>query len=123
MRFSPGSCSCGTLFDIAAKKEQLEQLNSRMGQDGFWDNPERAQQVIAQTKPLNAVLKPFNELFNSSEDLRVLCELSEEDDSLEAEVEPALVKLEQQIADFEMRSMLDGAQDASNAYLRIQAGT
>jgi peptide chain release factor 2 len=94
-----------------------------MGQAGFWDNPEKAQQVIGKTKPLNAVLKPFNELFAASEDLRVLCELSEEDESLEAEVEPALVKLERQIADFEMRSMLDGAQDASNAYLRIQAGT
>jgi peptide chain release factor 2 len=123
MRFSPGSCSCGTLFDIAAKQEQLAQLNTRMGQDGFWDNPEKAQQVIAQTRSVNAVLKPFNELFTASEDLRVLCELSEEDESLQAEVEPALVKLEKQVADFEMRSMLDGAQDASNVYLRIQAGT
>jgi peptide chain release factor 2 len=94
-----------------------------MGQQGFWDNPEKAQQVIGQTKPLNAILKPYNELHTAAEDLKVLCELSEEDAGLEAEVEPALVKLEQQIGDFEMRSMLDGAQDGSNAYLRIQAGT
>jgi peptide chain release factor 2 len=123
MRFSPGSCSCGTLFDIASKQQQLDQLTALMGQQGFWDNQEKAQQTIAQTKPLNAVLKPYNELFSAAEDLKVLCELCEEDNSLEAEVEPTLQKLERQIADFEMRSMLDGAQDGSNAYLRIQAGT
>src|SRR4029077_4983433 len=51
------------------------------------------------------------------------CELSEEDASLEAEFEPVLIKLERKVGEFEMRSMLDGAQDPSNAYLRIQAGT
>jgi peptide chain release factor 2 len=123
MRCSPGSSSCGTLFDIAAKQQQLEKLTAQMGEPGFWDNQEKAQKVISLTKPLNVVLKPYNELAAASEDLKVLCELSEEDESLEAEVEPALVKLEAQIADFEMRSTLDGPQDASNAYLRIQAGT
>src|SRR5262249_59001981 len=31
--------------------------------------------------------------------------------------------LDRQLSDFEMRAMLDGPQDASNAYLRVQAGT
>ena len=123
MRFSRGSSNCGTLFDIAAKQTLLSQLTDQMGQQGFWDNPEKAQQVIGQTKPLNAILKPFNELHLAVEDLKVLCELSDEDSSLEAELEPALAKLERQISDFELRSMLDGAQDGSNVYLRIQAGT
>jgi len=94
-----------------------------MGQQGFWDNPEKAQQIITQTKPLNSLLKPYKEMAAAAEDLKVLCELSDEDAGLEAEVEPALVKLEKQVGAFEMRSMLDGAQDGSNAYLRIQAGT
>lgn len=90
---------------------------------GFWDNPEKARGVIAQAKPLNAAIKPYQELEKSSEDLKVLCELCEEDGSLEAEVEPTLLKLEKEIADFELRSMLDGAQDSANAFLKIQAGT
>jgi peptide chain release factor 2 len=94
-----------------------------MGAPGFWDNQEKAQAVIAQTKPLNGVLKPYKDLAAAAEDLRVLCELSEEDESLEAELEPTLATLEKQIDEFELRSMLDGPQDASNAYLKIQAGT
>ncbi len=52
-----------------------------------------------------------------------LCELAEEDESLEGEVEPALVNLERDLDAFELKAILDGPQDASNAYLKIQAGT
>ena|SRR5947209_6903616 len=123
MRFWPGSYSCGTLFDIAAKQQQLDALTAQMGQPGFWDNQEKAQQIIAQTKPLNSILKPYKELAAAAEDLKALAELCDEDESLETEMHPALAKLERQVAEFDLRSMLDGPPDASNAYLRIQAGT
>jgi peptide chain release factor 2 len=93
-----------------------------MGQATFWNNPEKAQQTIQQLKPLNAVLKPFEELDGATGDLRALAELSEEDASLEGELEAELGKITSQLDDFEMRAMLSGPQDASNAYLRIQAG-
>ncbi len=94
-----------------------------MGAAGFWDNPEKAQQTIAATKPLNNFLKPFNELAQAAADLEALLELAEEDESLEAELEPAVARLERQVADIEFKAMLDGPQDASNAYVKIQAGT
>lgn len=94
-----------------------------MEASGFWDNPEKARAVIGQTKPLNNLLKPFNELWTAGEDLRVLCELADEDASLEAEVEPTLLRMEKELDDFELKSILDGSQDGSNAYLRVQAGT
>jgi peptide chain release factor 2 len=93
-----------------------------MAEGSFWDNPEKAQQVIAQMKPLNGLLKPFEELSAAIHDVQALTELAEEDDSLEAELVVELPKVEKQLADFELRSMLSGSQDASNAYLRIQAG-
>lgn len=94
-----------------------------MGQPNFWDNPEKAQQVIAQLKPLNGLLKPYEELESAAGDVQALVELADEDASLEAELERELPPFEQRLDEFEMRAMLDGPQDASNAYLRIQAGT
>jgi peptide chain release factor 2 len=94
-----------------------------MGQPNFWDNPDKAQQVIQQLKPLNALLNPFESLTTSGGDLQALAELAEEETSLEGELEGELNGLEQRLSDFEMRAMLSGPQDASNAYLRIQAGT
>ena len=94
-----------------------------MGQPNFWDNPEKAQQIIAQLKPLNGLLKPYEELESVAGDVQALVELAGEDTSLESELESELTPFEKRLDDFEMRAMLDGPQDASNAYLRIQAGT
>lgn len=113
----------GTLFDIVGKQKQQAELSAKMEAPGFWDNPEKARTTIALTKPLANVLKPYVELEKSVDDLKVLVELAEEDVSLEAEVEPTLIKLEKEISDFELRSMLDGPQDGANAFLKIQAGT
>jgi len=93
-----------------------------MGGAGFWDNQERAQEVIGQLKPINGLLKPYDELVAAADEIRTLVELAEEDASLEEELTPALDAFDRKLGAFEMRSMLDGAQDASNAYLRIQAG-
>jgi peptide chain release factor 2 len=94
-----------------------------MGQPNFWDNPEKAQQIIAQLKPLNGLLKPYEELESTAGDVQALAELAGEDESLEEELARELTPFERRLDEFEMRSMLDGAQDASNAYLRVQAGT
>lgn len=94
-----------------------------MGQPGFWDNQERAQQVIQQLKPLQALLKPFEDLQQTADDLQALAELSAEDSSVDDELDVELKRLEKRLSDFELKAMLSGPQDASNAYLRIQAGT
>jgi peptide chain release factor 2 len=93
-----------------------------MGEQGFWDNSERAQAVIAQLKPLNGVIKPFEDLETAAGDVQAMAELAEEDASAEGDLDKELSAFETKLADFEMRSMLSGPQDASNAYLRIQAG-
>lgn len=94
-----------------------------MGQPNFWDHSEKAQQTIQQLKPLNAVLKPFEELETSAGDLHALAELCAEDVSLEEEMAVELSRFDKRLSDFELRSMLSGPQDSSNAYVRIQAGT
>lgn len=94
-----------------------------MGQADFWNNADKAQQIIQQLKPLNALLKPYEELAAAAEDLRALAELAAEDASLDDELARELNRLEKQLAAFELQAMLSGPQDASNAYVRIQAGT
>jgi peptide chain release factor 2 len=94
-----------------------------MGQPNFWDNQDRAQQVIQQLKPLNATLNPFEALAASGGDLQALAELAEEEPSLEGDLEGELNGIEKRLGEFEMRAMLSGPHDMSNAFLRIQAGT
>ncbi len=94
-----------------------------MGQPAFWDNQEKARQTIGQLKPLNAMLNPFEALLKSGEDLSVLGDLVEEDPSSEGMLESELNEVEKKLDAFELQAMLSGAQDASDAFVKIQAGT
>jgi peptide chain release factor 2 len=93
-----------------------------MGQPTFWDNQDKAKKTILQLKPLNALLKPYEELQASVADIHTMAELAEADEELAAELETALPKAEIRADEFEFQAMLSGPQDASNAFLRIQAG-
>src|SRR5262249_46872305 len=89
----------------------------------FWDNQEKAQQTIQQLKPLNGMLNPLHDMEKEALDLRALGELCDEDASLEPELDTELRDLEKHLGQFELRALMSGPQDQSNAYLRVQAGT
>jgi peptide chain release factor 2 len=93
-----------------------------MGQPSFWDNQEKARQTIQLLKPLNALLNPRADLETKAGDLRALAELTDEDASLEPDLDLELVSVQKQLSDFELKAMLSGPQDGSSAYLKIQAG-
>lgn len=93
-----------------------------MGEANFWDNQEKAKKVISQLKPLNGLLKPFQELAAAISDIEALAELCGEDASLEPELEREITKIQSKFDSFELKSMLSGPADANTAFLRIQAG-
>jgi len=94
-----------------------------MGGPNFWDNQEKAQQIIQQLKPMNALVNSFDALESSAGDLNALCELCAEDDSLETELNKELYGIEKKLEEFDLRAMFTGPQDASNAFIKISAGT
>lgn len=97
-------------------------MEAQLNSPSFWDNPEKAQQTIAALKPLNALLKPYEELERTVEDLQALAELSREDASLEPELQREFHRAEKQMREFELQAMLNGPYDACSAYVRVQAG-
>ena len=88
----------------------------------FWDNQEKARQIIGQLKPLNGLINPYEELTKNAGDLMALAELCDEDSRLEGELGHELTKTHAKLDDFATRAMLSGAQDASSAFVKIQAG-
>lgn len=88
----------------------------------FWDNQDKAKKTIQQLKLLNGLLKPYEELQSAVGDVHTMAELSEADEELAAELATSLPKIEEKADAFEFQAMLSGPQDASNAFLRIQAG-
>ncbi len=107
---------------MAGKQVLRTQLTDKMGEPSFWDNQDRAKQVIQQLKTLNALVKPYEELVAAIDDLKTMAELAAQDAGLEAELESELPKAEARLDGFEFKAMMSGPMDGANAFLRIQAG-
>lgn len=95
-----------------------------MAEVGFWDDQERAQQVIERLKSLNALLKPLTELETAAGDLQAMLELAEEDSSgaMEQELEQEAQRVEKQLEAFELRTLMTGRYDDRSAFVSIHAG-
>jgi len=95
-----------------------------MAKPSFWDDPERANKIIAELKTLTAVVEPLEDLLKRVEDLQILADLldGEQDDAALAELEAEAADAEQRLRQLELMSLLSGPHDAKNCYFNIQAG-
>lgn len=111
-------------FDAPAKKKQIEELEARTMEDGFWSDQKKAQAVIRQTNSLKDIVSSYEELKGEFDSLRETADaLKEEMDEelLEMASEEAL-EAEKKMDDFEVKLLLSGEYDNSNAILEIHPG-
>jgi peptide chain release factor 2 len=92
------------------------------GEPDFWNNQEKAQKTIQAQKTLNALLKPYEEVTSSLNDVTALAELSEEDPTLEPELTGEVDRAAGLFEKFELMAMMSGKQDAANALVSIKPG-
>ena len=116
-----GSCNCETVFDYDAKCAQAAALEEQMASPGFWNDAVRAREVVAQLKALRAVTKPLEDVVRTAGDLPGMLELAEADEGFAAEVRGEIERLEQAVAELELKALLSGPHDACGAILSIHA--
>ena len=92
-----------------------------MAAPNFWDNQEIAQETVGRLKSVKAVVGPMKELSVAGDDLTVLIEMAEEDESIEPEIRAEIEKLEKLLDDLELKALLNGPHDGSGAILTIHA--
>ncbi len=95
-----------------------------MATSGFWDNQEKAQNLMADFRRLKAFVAPLEELLQGRDDLAVLIEFAEEDDSSETtrEIQQTCAHLQSILDRLEFQTLFGKPEDALGAYLTIQAG-
>ena len=95
-----------------------------MLQPGFWDDQEKAQGLVAEMKRLTQAQKPLKQLLSSLDDMGVLMEFAENDDSGEsaAELNTLVGSLQKQVETAELQAAMAEPEDACDAYVAIQAG-
>src|SRR5690606_8764217 len=95
-----------------------------MGDANFWDNPDKAQKVVADLKLVKAQIDPITQASAELEDAKVGYELAKEsgDKDLLAEADQALFDLQGKMQKIEQRSLLSGKHDHRNCFFTISAG-
>ncbi len=93
-----------------------------MGAPGFWDNPEKAQDVGRKRSTVEKRISAGESLDTKSEELDVLLDLQREGENVESDIDSLVEQLEREIDAIELTMKLSGEHDERNAILNIHAG-
>jgi len=105
-------------------KNRFSELEIELARPDLWDDREKAQQVARDKSAVEAELDLYRELESSLDDAAVLLELANEadDDATRFEVVETFSRIDATLQDAELRQLLGGEYDASNAILSINSG-
>ena len=112
-------------FDLAGLKGELEEINKKVENPDFWNDPESAQKVLKKKKSLENKIENYEELETGFEDVGELMELAEEmEDEDEADsVVEMFNDLQNKMEELKLATLLDGKYDHNNAIISVHAGT
>ncbi len=123
--FRPKIKELHDVFDIENSKERILELQEKAAEPGFWDDPEKSQPVLKETRTLEGHIEKYKKITSAFDDIEVMIEMAaEEEDSEEivAEIEQEIEALGKNIEDLTLASLLTGEYDKSNAILNFHAG-
>jgi peptide chain release factor 2 len=123
-RFSSGLASCGGIFDYDAKREKLEEYEIQTGEGDFWDDNDRAQEVLRDQANLKKTVGDLDQVIRLANDGAELYALAREEADAESIIEAGqtLEAAERAVAQLEFKRMLGGRFDRQGAILSINAG-
>ena len=121
---SNGFIICGGIFDVDVKKETVARLEEQAGQNDFWNDNEKAQEVLKKIKSLKDVIEKWEKTSAECSDTVELFNLSsaDNDDASLAELKPHIDALDADISRLEFIHKLSGEDDACPAVLSIHSG-
>ena len=111
-------------LDLESARRELEMLESESASDGFWDDLEKSQKATRRMNTLRGKLESQQRREREWDDLFTLCEMGNEmeDTSLLPELEEGVAKLEEEMEQARLSTLLTGEYDSSNVILTIHPG-
>lgn len=114
----------GGLFDLENKEFRIQEMDEIMLDPTFWNDQQKAQGIINESKGLKEVVNEFYALESEQEDLEMTLELLKEepDEELLVEAFEALEAFQKRVDEFELQMLLSGPYDKNNAILELHPG-
>ena len=91
---------------------------------GFWDDPEKSNQKMRESKSLKDTVDTMNALSQQYDDIMTLIEMGYEDNdpAIIPDIEEELREFKQTFEDIRISTLLSGEYDKNNAILKLNAG-
>ncbi len=106
-------------------REEVEMLEHKAAEPGFWDDMESAQKVLQKTAALKSKDETYLKLLGKLEDAYALVEMGDEaeDLSLLPDAQSECKEIETEIETMRLSTLLIGEYDKNNAILTFHAGS
>ncbi|MEE2821469.1 MAG: peptide chain release factor 2 [Acidobacteriota bacterium] len=113
----------GSIFDVEGKRLELEQIEKRISDPKFWENPENSQKKLLQRRSqIEANLHQVEAFKTSLADVDVLMELLDEGEDVVSDARDELSALDKALGETELKTLLSGPHDHNDAIVTIHPG-
>ncbi len=111
-------------LNLEGLRNELERYHAMQEAPGFWDDPEKSQQIVVKCKQAENKLERYDRMTGSWEDLMTICEIAieEDDDSMLPELKEGFEVLTADMESCRLETLLTGKYDRNNAIMSFQAG-
>ena len=111
-------------LNIEGLRNELERLHAMQEAPGFWDNPEKSQQIVVKTKQAEQKIERYEKMLGTWDDMMTICEMAaeEDDDSMLPELKDGCKQLQEDMESCRLQTLLTGKYDRNNALMSFQAG-
>ncbi|MEE0930362.1 MAG: peptide chain release factor 2 [Acutalibacteraceae bacterium] len=110
---------------LKAMESEIQQLENKATEPGFWDDMEKSQVILQRTSVLKGKVEGYNNLVAKYDDAMALIELANEDEdlSLLEEAQSEVEGIKEQLEKQRLQTLLTGEYDGRNAILTFHAGS
>jgi peptide chain release factor 2 len=108
--------------DADALEARIGELEQEMGEEGFWNDQERAAATNAEYKRATDKVQAFRSLQSDVDDLEGLAELADEDPDLGEELGQQVASIQSRLDVLEEERLFSGPYDAGDALVTVNAG-
>ncbi|MCC8042823.1 MAG: peptide chain release factor 2 [Oscillospiraceae bacterium] len=115
------------ILNIDKLKEEVEELQQKSAEDGFWNDLENSQKVMQKIKQNENVIANYKKLDSRLEDAITLIEMTieegnQEDEAAVAELREEAEGFKAELETTKLTTLLTGEYDGNNAILTFHAG-
>jgi peptide chain release factor 2 len=111
-------------LDLVNKEQRVQELERKMEEPDFWDNPEKSQEQMKTLKSLKDDIEVYHRLNELYEEIELLIEMGyeENDPAVLPDIQENLDEFIREYETIRMKTLLSGEYDQNNAIVTLHAG-